>query len=400
MQGMVVAGQWKSIAPMSTPRAGAAAAVWGNKIYVFGGKSSDNRVLSTVEYYDLFTQQWDSSQVPDFNHERYNAAAVVFQNKIYLIGGRGHKEVTKMVEVYDPVQNVWSVVHALHEKREGLSAVVLNNHIYVIGGQEEESSMIDEIEWFDETQNEWNKVDAEMPFKRVASFSAAVGDTVYMFGGYYYGLTKTLYKGWFNDQGSHWLQGADMQEPRAYGTTVQLGDSLFLIGGETASGKTDKVEVYNLLTGKITDGLDLPTPRSGMAGGSVGDSVFVLGGYAPYTDEPLNTAEVFIGRLTGIEDVPARLPKEHLLVKGYPNPFNGQIKLQVALGKAGLYQLDIYNINGQHVKSIFSGRLTAGIHDFRWQAKETNENNVPSGVYFLRINSRQQMTSYKIVYVK
>jgi len=397
---MAQAGQWITIDPMPTPRAGASAAVWGNRLYVFGGKTLDNQVLNTVDYYDLSAHRWYSSQVPDFTHERYNAAAVVYHDKIYLIGGRSHREVTKMVEVFDPVQNMWSVAHSLHEKREGHSALVLNDRLYVIGGQEEESSMVDDMEWFDEGQNKWNTVDGEMPFERVAAFSAAAGDTLYVFGGYYYGLTKTLYKGWSNEDGLQWILGAELQEGRAYGATAQSGDSLFLIGGETASGKTGQVEIYNLRTGKISNGTALLTPRSGMAGACVGDSVFVLGGYAQYTDEPLAVAEVFLTGLTGIEDVHRQLPRERILVKGYPNPFNGQIKLQVSLGTTGHYQLEIYNIKGQLVNRIFNGYLTAGIHSFLWRANGIIANNVPSGVYFLRINSRQQMTSYKIIYVK
>lgn len=394
------AGQWLTIDPMPTARAGASVAVWGGKLYVFGGKSNDNRVLNTVDCYNLSTHQWNSSNIPNFNHERYNAAAVVYHDRIFLIGGRGYNEVMKMVEVYDPVQNVWSVAHSLHEKREGHSAVVLQDRIYVIGGQEEESSLVDEIEWYDEGQNNWKKVDGETPFERVASFSAAVDDTVYMFGGYYYGLTKTLFKGWFNDQGSQWLQDGELQEARAYGATVRSGDSLYLIGGETASGKSGKVEIYNLLTGEISDGLPLPTPRSGMAGSCAGDSIFVLGGYSQYTDKPLNLAEVYLGGATAIGDVRGQLPQEQVLVTGYPNPFNGQIRLQLILGRAGTYQMDIYNIHGQRVKHIFNGRLSAGTHGFRWQAKGNNGSPVPSGVYFLSIKSRQQMTSCKIVYVK
>uniref|UniRef100_A0AC35GDQ9 Uncharacterized protein n=1 Tax=Panagrolaimus sp. PS1159 TaxID=55785 RepID=A0AC35GDQ9_9BILA len=49
-------GTWKEVAPMSVKRSNFAAAVWDDKLFVFGGEQ--NSVEQTVEYFD--GEKWNS----------------------------------------------------------------------------------------------------------------------------------------------------------------------------------------------------------------------------------------------------------------------------------------------------------------------------------------------------
>ena len=85
---MLTADEWYSAPSLLVPRGGAAAVTYGNYIYVFGGKSIENKVLNSVERYDILAAVWDTTVVPDFNYPRYNATAVIFNEMIYLMGGQ------------------------------------------------------------------------------------------------------------------------------------------------------------------------------------------------------------------------------------------------------------------------------------------------------------------------
>jgi hypothetical protein len=79
--------------------------------------------------------------------------------------------------------------------------------------------------------------------------------------------------------------------------------------------------------------------------------------------------------------VPKEIPANYSLRQNYPNPFNPTTTLEFALPVAGNYDLTIYNVNGQVVKS-FSGSAEAGYQKVVWDAS-----NVASGVYFYRLSA-------------
>ena len=393
------AGEWQSGPPLNTPRAGAVAVSYDNKIFVFGGKSRDNTILKSVEVYDPSRGDWDDESVPDFEKARYNAAAVVFDGKIFLIGGRGDEEVLESVEIYDPVQNLWQEGQNLREEREGCSAVVLDGHIYVIGGQKNENELIDEIEWYDESKNKWKEVDGNMEHPRVAPFSAAVRDTFYMFGGYYFGLTHSFLRGTVSDHGFKWKSGPHLSQPRAYGATVLKGDSLFLIGGEVQNGKTDQVEIYHLGSKRYYSAQPLPTKRSGITGVNLNDTIYVIGGYGSDNGVAVNTVDLYSAAATAIGPLPAPVPKAHLLINGYPNPFNGTITLRISVKQSDDYGITVYNARGKRIRSLYHGAIR---HTLRltWSGEDDAGQETASGVYFLVVQSPTQVVSYKMVYVR
>lgn len=68
------------------------------------------------------------------------------------------------------------------------------------------------------------------------------------------------------------------------------------------------------------------------------------------------------------------------LYQNYPNPFNPSTTIQVVLNDRSDVTLTIYNILGQKVATLFSGKMSSGLHNFEWKA---NDN---SGIYFYRID--------------
>ena len=60
-------------------------------------------------------------------------AAVTLGNYIYAIGGENRKEILKIVERYDVLNNRWELVASMKYERYYPRAVVFNKKIYVFG---------------------------------------------------------------------------------------------------------------------------------------------------------------------------------------------------------------------------------------------------------------------------
>ncbi len=82
-------------------------------------------------------------------------------------------------------------------------------------------------------------------------------------------------------------------------------------------------------------------------------------------------------------DVPdnTTLPGEFSL-STYPNPFNDELRLTVALPTPGEVTLEIYNIQGQRVYQSPPRNVTAGVVPFNWHGGSN-----ASGIYFVKVSA-------------
>ncbi len=88
------------------------------------------------------------------------------------------------------------------------------------------------------------------------------------------------------------------------------------------------------------------------------------------------------------------LPLEFKLDQNYPNPFNAVTRISFAISQGGPYQITIFNALGQTVETI-SGNAVAGYVKVLWDAHD-----LPSGVYFYRLETPQFTETKKAVLLK
>ncbi|HEX9622599.1 MAG TPA: kelch repeat-containing protein, partial [Polyangiaceae bacterium] len=82
------AQSYQERAAIPTPRGGAAGAVLGGRIFVFGGEGNaddPDGVFHEVEAYDPVSNTWES--LPDMLIARHGYAAATVGDRIYLPGG-------------------------------------------------------------------------------------------------------------------------------------------------------------------------------------------------------------------------------------------------------------------------------------------------------------------------
>ncbi|MBD3225900.1 MAG: T9SS type A sorting domain-containing protein [Caldithrix sp.] len=94
---------------------------------------------------------------------------------------------------------------------------------------------------------------------------------------------------------------------------------------------------------------------------------------------------------TAISESPVNtLPHQLSLRPNYPNPFNGQTKIEFVISadqSAVRTSLNIYNIMGQNVKTLLNGPVQPGRHTVRWDGTNREGQSMSTGVYFCVIRS-------------
>ena len=84
----------------------------------------------------------------------------------------------------------------------------------------------------------------------------------------------------------------------------------------------------------------------------------------------------------------------------FPNPFNPSILLEYKIGKRNCVRLDVYNILGKKVKSLVEEIQEAGNYYTKWDGNNRFNQPLPSGAYFLKIQSGEDHMIKKITMIK
>jgi hypothetical protein len=103
---------------------------------------------------------------------------------------------------------------------------------------------------------------------------------------------------------------------------------------------------------------------------------------------------------TSDEDNPVIEKFQTELYANYPNPFNPTTTIKLGMRNAECGIIEVYNIKGQKVKTLFNGYLEVGEHSFVWNGDDDNGNAVSSGIYFYKMKTSDYNEIKKMVLMK
>jgi len=102
--------------------------------------------------------------------------------------------------------------------------------------------------------------------------------------------------------------------------------------------------------------------------------------------------------LTEIE--PDLITKVEIATSNYPNPFNPETCINFTLPYSSEISLEIYNVKGEKVKSLFSGFLPAGANSLMWDGNTDQGIRLPSGIYHYQIKASNTTGYGKMILLK
>ncbi|MBD3233191.1 MAG: DNRLRE domain-containing protein [candidate division Zixibacteria bacterium] len=96
---------------------------------------------------------------------------------------------------------------------------------------------------------------------------------------------------------------------------------------------------------------------------------------------------------TGVRD-DVNLPDE-FNIRIHPNPFNASSSINFTLPQNSFVNIDIYNLTGKSVLTLYEGVMQAGSHKLYWDASKA-----PSGVYFCRFKIGEKELTKKLSLIR
>jgi non-specific serine/threonine protein kinase len=174
-------GRWVTAPPLHHARAAGAAAVVGNKIVVFGGRTG-GKVEAEVTQTEVFDgKSWHEAANIPFPGD--HVGAVTDGTYAYAIGGRNLKssDNNNHLQRFDPATGQWTQLPSLPVANSDMGAVYVNGQIVTFGG-ENAFSVFNTVRAYNVASKSWSTL-ANMAQARHGMGAAVVGNTIYAIDG-------------------------------------------------------------------------------------------------------------------------------------------------------------------------------------------------------------------------
>ena len=78
-------------------------------------------------------------------------------------------------------------------------------------------------------------------------------------------------------------------------------------------------------------------------------------------------------------------PERNEILQNYPNPFNKETTIKFNISSTSQLRINVYDIKGQKVFSLFDDVITSGYHEIVWDGKNNSGEYASEGIYFIRM---------------
>jgi hypothetical protein len=100
--------------------------------------------------------------------------------------------------------------------------------------------------------------------------------------------------------------------------------------------------------------------------------------------------------ITSIKEV-AGIPSEFLLMQNYPNPFNPETIINYQISSAGNVRLVVFDILGKELTLLVNEIQQPGYYSAKFSSAEAQ---LPTGIYFYRLETNKAVLTRKMMLVK
>lgn len=101
---------------------------------------------------------------------------------------------------------------------------------------------------------------------------------------------------------------------------------------------------------------------------------------------------------TGIGDTPKVLSSTPVeLMPAQPNPFQSSTDFNFFLADAGRANVSVFDVKGRRVATLVDNTYASGIHQVIWDGRGDRAGALPSGMYFVKLQSAGQVSTRKVL---
>jgi hypothetical protein len=103
-----------------------------------------------------------------------------------------------------------------------------------------------------------------------------------------------------------------------------------------------------------------------------------------------------IGIVPAVENIMnENIPIEYHLIQNFPNPFNPSTTFKYQIPELSFVTLKIYDVLGNEIEKLVNEVKPAGSYDIEFEATQ-----LPSGIYFYRLQAGDYIETKKMVLMK
>ncbi|MDQ3019122.1 MAG: T9SS type A sorting domain-containing protein [Bacteroidota bacterium] len=417
ISGLIYAQTWLQLPatgnPMQRSNASAIYEQAGNRVIVFGGKTSSGN-LNDVWSLNLNNYEWQnitpvSGQMPSPRFSQ-NAVYDSLMNRMIIWSGQG-AELYNDVWAFNLSNNSWQElwqdgnVPGAPLKRYGTAAVfdpvnrrLVNFAGFTTSGRFEDTwyFQIDSMMWTDRT----NSFHPELRCLHSAHITSHRTQMI-IYGGQHNGALGDIWS--LNLNSFEWtnITPAVKPESRWFSPVICTNSNeAFIYGGQnsqTILGDLWKFNLTNNSWDSITQGTIRPGARYGHIAVyvPVSNKMIIFGGSDPSYK---NDTWIFNIGTVGISNISSSVPDGYTLYQNFPNPFNPvtRIKFDIPADISKInVKLIVYDISGKEIEILVDEKLNAGSYEVQF-----NGANLSSGVYFYKITNGNYADTKKMFLLK
>lgn len=101
----------------------------------------------------------------------------------------------------------------------------------------------------------------------------------------------------------------------------------------------------------------------------------------------------------GMQEIPG-IPLTYGIQSIYPNPFSSNTIVSIGLSKSTPMKVDIFNLKGALVRSLYTGSKDAGTYRMAWDGTDHNNRACSGGIYILKLSAEGKITQAKLTLMK
>ncbi len=366
----------------------------GTKLYLVGGATANvvgnpDALSAKVYIYDTVTEAWTEQPL---SNPRHAMQGLTVGDKLLFAGGADYWNgsayigTTDTVDVYDAINDTWSIEH-LSAPRRWVSSAVVGGKAYLAGGRYPDAILSDRLDIYDPATGEWT-LDT---LPEAANYCAAAGgdklllwaeanchvlntltqewesfsfvntrgygrttvsttDEVWFIGGYGYLDTIDIY----NIAAGTW-RTENLQIPRLQPSAFSMNGKIVIAGGDDGTEATKLVETYDTQTGQWLELSEMNEARYWITNANnqapvIGNQAFFPGGTDFNVSHVLATMDIYTDT-TGTTNGLFTPILKNLSIQTFPSPFLETLIVQVDFEKPVSGSLEVYDLPGSLIFS-------------------------------------------------
>jgi N-acetylneuraminic acid mutarotase len=197
----------------------------------------------------------------------------------------------------------WRALAPVPTERTEVAAAAVGERIWVLGGYAPDGATLATAEVYDTATDSWAR-GPDLPVAVNHAMAATLDGVLYVAGGNDGDRPSTQLA---RLEGDSWRRLAPLPQGRSAGGLVALEGRLYLVGGVAEGGLATDTQVYDPAADRWTQAAGLPTPREHLGAAATGGKLYVVGGRVGGIGRNLAAAEAFdpgTGRWEPLAELP------------------------------------------------------------------------------------------------